>query len=70
MGEIRDPGNAFIAHGFENTGLTERQKGVDVKARGGQATKAARDKPRPSEVFDWDKAIKLNRQTRREVYGG
>ena len=56
----------IVSHG---TGLTERQKELDAKARGGQAAKDARDKPRPSETFDWDKAIRLNRKTRREVYG-
>lgn len=69
MGTIRDPGNSFISHGFLRTGMTERQKQVDVKSRGGQAAKDARDKPRASETFDWDKAIRLNRKTRREVYG-
>lgn len=70
MGQIKDPGSGHIHHGFENTGLTERQKGRDVKARGGAAAKSQRDNPRPSEVFDWDKALRLNRQTRKEVYGG
>lgn len=56
----------IVSHG---TGLTERQKELDVKARGGQAAKDARDKPRASETFDWDKAIRLNRKTIREVYG-
>lgn len=58
-----------VSHGFLDTGLTERQKQLDVKARGGQASKNARDKPRAGETFDWDKAIRLNRKTRREVYG-
>ena len=49
--------------------MTERQKQVDVKSRGGQAAKEQRENPRPSETFDWDKAIRLNRKTRREVYG-
>ena len=59
----------IVSHGFLKTGLTERQKELNVKARGGQAAKDARDKPRASETFDWDKAIRLNRKTRREVYG-
>jgi hypothetical protein len=38
-----------------------------ARANGNQASRSWRD--RPSERFDWDKAISLFRKTLREVYG-
>lgn len=42
----------------------------DSAAGGGNVTKGRAEKPLPSEVFDWSRALEGYARIRQEVYGG